>query len=103
MTLTTGQESVPFDKLYQDPDLAEKILNDLKKEHPVLAQYQQLAEQRAKVSGYRGEKLYKALLVVAKAIGADKTLMEALARDLPKVAITVRERTNSNYEQVQER
>lgn len=63
--------------------------NELKYEHPILEKYQQLAEQRAKVRGYKGEQLDKALLLASKAITENKILMEALGHDLPKVAARV--------------
>ncbi len=79
-----------------------QLLTQLRKEHPVLAEYEKLMQQRSRVTGYKGEQLNKSLHVVAKAITDNKMLMSTLKRDFPKMALNVQERVQSQYERTRE-
>ncbi len=76
-----------------------QVFAQLQQEHPILAEYEKLTQQRAKVLGYKGEQLDKSIQVVAQAITGNKVLMHALKQDLPKIAIKVQERAQYQHEQ----
>ena len=80
--------------LYQQINGLQKIhrqtmFDHLKKEHPVLASYAQLFNERSKTSGSQGKQLDKALLIKAREIMCNKALYGRLQRDLPKFAIAI--------------
>lgn len=53
------------------------------KEHPVLAQYERLNAQSAKMQGYAGEQHRKQLRETAAAIMTNKELVGSLQKNLP--------------------
>ncbi len=58
----------------------------LKKEHPILAEYESKLDTRGKVTGYMAEKIDKELLVLAKTIKSDKNLSTYLKKNLPGIS-----------------
>ncbi|MBA2649657.1 MAG: AAA family ATPase [Legionella sp.] len=64
----------------------------LKKERPVLEQYEHCARELKQVQGYAQEQLDKKLLSLAKEIAHDKKLLSVLQRDIPQVARDINKR-----------
>ena len=58
----------------------------LKKEHPILSEYESKLYARGKVTGYMAEKIDKELLVLAKTIKSDKNLSTYLKKNLPGIS-----------------
>lgn len=75
-----------------------QVLAQLCKAHPILAGYEQLTQQRAHVSGYKGEQLDKSIQVAAKAITDNQPLMNILKQDLPQMAIKVQKQVQHQHE-----
>jgi vacuolar-type H+-ATPase subunit I/STV1 len=63
----------------------ELILVQLKKDYPVLTEYDKLLNERGKVSGFRAEQMDKLLLIKAREITKDKKLSAQIQRNLPKL------------------
>ncbi|MDI1351909.1 MAG: hypothetical protein PSV35_03925 [bacterium] len=76
-------------ELIQQIESAQKIRNQktftrLKKEHPILADYEILLKERSKVSGFRAEQVDKLLLVKGRELIKDSVLYKQLQDELPK-------------------
>ncbi len=71
----------------QNTNLTLKELHEkLKKEYPILAEYESKLDARGKVTGYMAEKIDKELLVLAKTIKSDKNLSTYLKKNLPGIS-----------------
>ena len=69
----------------------------LKKEYPILAQYEALSKERMQsAGGYGKEELGKRLLVLANEISRDKKLTARLKRDVPQIDEAVRRRIENS-------
>ncbi len=69
----------------------------LKKEYPILAQYEALSKERMQsAGGYGKEELDKKLLVLANEISKDKKLTARLKRDVPQIDEAVRRRIENS-------
>lgn len=78
------------DELFKQIEKAQKlnrelILVQLKKDYPILSEYDKLLIERGKVSGLRAEQMDKLLLIKACEITKDKKLSAQIQRDLPKL------------------
>lgn len=71
---------------------AQELFNTLKKEYPILNEYEQLSRERKDAQGYAREQLDKQLLSLAKDIGRDKKLRSLLQRDVPQVFEDIKKR-----------
>lgn len=71
----------------------------LKKEHPLLEQYEDSVRARKQVQGYAREQLDKKLLSLAKEIVRDKKLLSLLQRDIPQVANDINKRILRSQQQ----
>lgn len=77
----------------------EKAWGHLCKNHPILAQYEQLNVQCTKQQGHKGQQYHQNLQKLAITITANKELMNTLQKTLPKVAKTIQERALHQREQ----
>lgn len=75
-----------------------QVLAQLCQAHPMLAGFEQLTQQRAHVTGYKGEQLDKSIQVAAKAIIGNQPLMNSLKHDLPQIAIKVQKQVQYQHE-----
>jgi Ti-type conjugative transfer relaxase TraA len=87
--------------LYQQIDGAQKahkrvIFEQLKKEYPILNDYDVLVNERRKVSGFKGEQLDKALVAKAREIMGNNALYERLQQELPKMSTSLAIRIKAN-------
>lgn len=89
-----SKHSMPVSSLYQKIETLQKahhqiILNQLKKEYPILVGYDQLLNEYRTTSGYKREQINRALFTKASEIIDNKPLYERLQRDLPKLSISL--------------
>lgn len=78
---------------------AQELFNTLKKEYPILNEYEQLSRERKDAQGYAREQLDKQLLSLAKEIGRDKKLRSQLQRDVPQVFEDIKKRIRLSLQQ----
>ena len=67
-------------------------LEKLKKEYPILSQYDQCMKEFMNAAPYDKEILDKKLLSLATEMARDKKLMQALKRDVPKAEVSIQTR-----------
>ena len=77
----------------------QEFFNALKKEYPILGEYEQISRERKSAQGYVREQLDKQLLSLAKDIGRDKKLRSLLQRDVPKVFEDIKKRIRLSLSQ----
>jgi ATP-dependent exoDNAse (exonuclease V) alpha subunit len=66
--------------------------NELKKEYPILKQYEHHSKERRKVSGFAREQIDKQLLSLAKEMATNKQLIATLQQELPQLALDIKQR-----------
>lgn len=91
MVRLAAEHNKPVSSLYQKVDVLQKtyrqmLFNELKKEHPILNEYDKLFNEGQKAYGFKREQLNRALLITARTIVGDRLLYDRLQRDLPKFA-----------------
>lgn len=69
----------------------QKLWTGLCQQYPLLAQYEQLKQQKTMSSGYKSEKLHRSMQEIAVQINAHKELREILKQNFPKVAFVSKE------------
>ena len=100
--LEKARLKMSFEKLLSQKPSTHTPLNEqeqlenfrlLKKEHPILSEYESLSKERMKsAGGYDKEVLDKKLLALASDIVRDKALSARLKRDVPKVTDAIHQR-----------
>lgn len=81
-------------ELFQQIKSAQKfcrqsVLNQLKKDYPLLVEFDKLFNERSPMIGFKAEQLDKLLLAKAHEITKDKCLYAQLQRDLPNFAHSI--------------
>lgn len=89
---------MPTETETQAPLTGQERFDALKKEHPLLVQYEQYSRDRKEAQGYKREEIDKKLLVLAKELACDKKIMSILARDIPQVAMDIKKRIQAAQE-----
>jgi len=96
-----SKHSMPVSSLYQKVETLQKInhqliLNQLKKEYPILIGYDQLLNEVRATSRYKQEQINRVLFTKANEIIGNKPLYERLQRDLPKLLISLTTRVKEH-------
>jgi Ti-type conjugative transfer relaxase TraA len=63
-----------------------RVFDQLKKDHPILLEFEKLFKERSKLTGLKAEQLDKLYLMKVHEITTDKTLYTHLQRDFPNLA-----------------
>jgi len=70
----------------------------MKKEYPILSEYESLSKKRMESHGYDKEVLVKKVLELAKQISNDKKLMSRLKRDVPEIDTAIRQQIKNSQD-----
>ncbi|HHX8430849.1 TPA: AAA family ATPase [Legionella pneumophila] len=77
----------------------QELFDALKKEYPILEEYESFVKERKQVQGYAREQTDKKLVSLAKEIIRDKKLVSLLHRDIPQVEKDIKNRIQQSQEQ----
>lgn len=105
--LEKARMKMSFEKLLQQKPEApiapkkqspKECFDALKKNYPLLSQYEEQSKARNQAQGYPRELLDKELLAIAKELARDEKLLKLLKRDLPKLAENIEQRLKRSQE-----
>lgn len=104
--LEKARLKMSFEKLLSQKPTAQTVPDEqiqlaafevLKKEHPILAQFEALSKERMQsAGGYGKEELDKKLLVLANEISKNKKLITRLKQDVPQIDAAIRRRIENS-------